>query len=172
MSTSGAAGGGPSGLLRRLNFNCVVAAGFIALGIVLLAIIPTQIEKPLLLFGQASGGLDPKLFPSLVGAALIALGLWYLVAAFGTHETNGLRELDREGYLNVGGSLGVFLAYALLMEPLGFVIASALAIATLSLFYGARDLRLVLASAIGVPIAIYYTFTVLLKTFLPQAPWS
>ena len=64
------------------------------------------------------------------------------------------------------------LAYALLMEPLGFVLSSVVLIGSLSLFYGARDLRVILAISVGVPVAIYYTFTVALKTFLPEAPWS
>ena len=86
-------------------------------------------------------------------------------------EANGLSALDARACVNVAVSLGAFLAYALLMEPLGFVASSALLIMALSLFYGARDLRIILALAIGVPIAVYYTFTTGLKTFLPEAPW-
>ena len=92
------AGGGPTALLRRFDHNCYIAVGFVVLGVALLLLIPTQIEKPLLLLGQASGGLDPTLFPSLVAAALIVLGLWFLAVALATTEPNALRELGREEY--------------------------------------------------------------------------
>ena len=59
------------------------------------------------------------------------------------------------GVVAVGVSLAAFLVYALLMEPLGFVLSSVLLIGALSLFYGARDLRIVLAISLGVPVAIW-----------------
>ena len=55
----------------RLNFNCVAAAAFVGLGVALALLIPSQIEKPLLILGQTSGGLDPALFPSIVAGALV-----------------------------------------------------------------------------------------------------
>ncbi len=137
MRPTGEAGRFPTGALRRLNFNCIAAAAFVGLGVALVLLIPSQIEKPLLILGQGSDGLDPALFPSVVAGALIVIGLWFLAAAFAMREVNGLRELDWEAWQNVGVSLVAFLAYALLMEPLGFVLSSVLLIGALSLFYGA-----------------------------------
>lgn len=156
-------------LTTHMNFNTVSAIGFIAFSILLFVIIPTQIEKPLLILGQ-SPGLDPALFPQIVAGAFGFLGIWFLTKSRKMAEPNGLKALDREAIVNVSVSVAVFLAYALLMEPIGFIPSSALMIFGLSLFYGIQNIPLVAVIAIGVPSATYFIFTKGLKVFLPEIP--
>lgn len=152
-----------------MNFNTVSAIGFIAFSILLFVIIPSQIEEPLLIMGQ-SPGLDPALFPQIVAGAFGLLGVWFLVKSRKMAEPNGLSALDKEAIMNVSVSVAVFIAYALLMEPLGFIPSSALMIAGLSIFYGIRNYLMVVCVALAVPIVTYFIFTKGLKVFLPEMP--
>lgn len=152
-----------------MNFNTISALGFIAFSIALFLLIPSQIEKPLIILGQ-SPGLDPALFPQIVAGAFGLLGIWFFIKSKKMTEHNGLRDLDADAIVNVSVSVGVFLAYALLMEPIGFIPSSALMIFGLSVFYGIRNYLLIAAVSIAVPSTTYFIFTKGLKVFLPEMP--
>ena len=156
--------------VRRYNFNTVAAVVFIVFAIVLFFITPYQVEKPAIVFGQSLNALDPTLFPRIVAIFLLGLGGWLFFESFSLTERNGFRDLDREAYVNVGVSVGAFTLYAVLMEPLGFILSSILLVGGLSIFYGVRNLLLVAAVSILVPVAIYFTFTRMLQVFLPAFP--
>ncbi len=152
----------------RFNFNTVAALGFVVLGIILLAIIPHQVDRPTLLFGQPPSGLDPDLFPRLVASSFVLLGVWFGLASGTLKETNGFAELDREAIINVLITLLVFFAYALLMTRLGFIVSSVLVIAVLSTFYGNRNIWLGFLFSVGVPVSIFLVFTRVLFVSLPS----
>ncbi len=157
--------------MKKLNFNSYAALLFCGLGIFILLVIPTQIEKPLIIFGQSLNALDPTLFPSIVAISFLGLGVWGVFISFSIEETNGFKDLDREAYMNVGVTIAALFSYALLMVPLGFIPSSAILVASLSWFYGIRNIALIGAIASGVPMSIYYIFTKGLKVFLPEIPW-
>ncbi|MGH6943104.1 MAG: tripartite tricarboxylate transporter TctB family protein [Geminicoccaceae bacterium] len=154
----------------HVSFNVVGAALSIVAGIAILVLIPSQIEQPPRLFGVSAGGLDPALFPSLVAAAMIVVGLFYLRQSFRMRERNRFRDLDRDALLSLAITLAVSFAYAALLVPLGFVVASALTVGTLAVFYGARNLPGILLISIGVPAGVYYLFTHVLLVSLPGLP--
>jgi putative tricarboxylic transport membrane protein len=155
---------------RKLNFNAVAALVSVVFAAVLFFITPYQVEKPVVVFGQSLNALDPTLFPRLVALGIFGLGIRYFFKSFSLHEHNRFRDLDREGYINVGVSLAAFTLYALLMEPLGFILSSVLLVAGLSTFYGVRNRLLVAAVSVGIPVAIYFAFTRMLQVFLPAFP--
>ena len=144
---------------------------FVGLGAIILLIIPSQIEKPLVIFGQSDNALNPNLFPSLVAIGFLLLGIWGFVKSFSIDEPNGLANLDREAYLNVGVIIVALFSYALLMVPLGFIPSSALLAGGLSYFFGTRNLPMIILVCVGVPVSVYFIFTRGLKVFLPEIPW-
>lgn len=152
-----------------MNFNTVSAIFFVLFSGLLFVLIPTQIEKPLIILGQ-SPGVDPALFPHIVASGFGLLGVWFFIKSFKLQERNGLRDLDKEAIINVSTSVAVFLAYALLMEPIGFIPSSALMIFGLAVFYGIRNLALIAVISISVPTVTYFIFTRGLKVFLPEIP--
>ena len=160
----------PNFSLKSLNFNGVAALLFAAFGIVLFFITPYQVEKPVVVFGQSLNALDPTLFPRLVALGIFGLGVWYFVKSFSLQERNRFRDLDRDGWINVAVSLVAFTLYALLMEPLGFILSSVLLVGGLSIFYGVRAPLLIAVVSIGIPVAIYFVFTRMLQVFLPEFP--
>jgi hypothetical protein len=144
---------------------------FVGLGAFMLLVIPEQIEKPLIIFGQSLNTLDPTLFPSIVAWGFILLGAWGVYCSFSIDETNDLTRLDREACFNVGITIVAMLAYAGTMVPLGFIPSSILLIAALSYFYGIRNIGTIILISTGVPTSIYFIFTKGLKVFLPEIPW-
>ena len=162
---------GKPGWPGRLNFNIVVAAFFILFSILFLAIIPYQIEKPLIILGHVQAGLIPTLFPRVTAILLLLVSVWYLISAFSLKETNFLKEIDKSGLVNIAVTVVALLMYALTMESLGFVISSAILVVILTSFYGNRNISIAVLSSIVVPIGIYYLFTKLLLVFLPENPF-
>jgi putative tricarboxylic transport membrane protein len=156
---------------ENINFNTVVAVFFILLWTGLFILIPYQIAKPKLVMGRSLMGLEPTLFPRIATGGAILLSIWYLAISFRISELNLFKEVNRNTYFKVIASLIVFIAYALLFEPLGFVLSSFLVAGTLSTFYGNRNILIGLVVSLGVPLAIYYVFTDLLKVSLPEFPF-
>ena len=156
---------------ERINFNTVCAMVFIILWTIMFLITPDQIAKPKLFMGRALMGLKPTLFPRLATLGLIGLSIWYLLISFKIDEKNLFKEVERRFYFRVVASLVVFLAYALLFEPLGFVLSSILVTGTLSTYYGNRNILVGIVVSFGVPLGIYYVFTRLLKVSLPECPF-
>ena len=107
----------------------------------------------------------------MVAGGFVVLGALLLVRSSRIGEANGFRALDREALVNVGATLVAFVLYALLLIPLGFILASIFVIAFLSTFYGNRNIFLGAAVSIGVPLLIFFTFTRLLRVSLPETPF-
>lgn len=156
---------------EKINFNTGTAIFFLLLWTVMFILVPYQITKPKLIMGRSLMGLEPTLFPRLTTFAAIVLSVWYLAISFKISEKNLFKEVTKNTYFKVCASLIVFIAYALLFEPLGFVLASFLVAGTLSTFYGNRNVLIGLVVSIVVPLCIYYVFTNLLAVSLPEFPF-
>ncbi len=154
----------------RINFNTAIASACILFAGFLFLIIPSEVERPPTLFGQESEGLDPAFFPELVAIGFLAVGLWYFGSSFRLNDINGFRGLTRLNYLNIGVTTLAFVIYAIILKPIGFIASSALIVAALSIFYGARHWPSIVLVAAGIPTAIYFAFRRLLSVSLPEFP--
>lgn len=163
-------GARPTGWRGRANFNTVAAIVFVAFAVVLFLIIPHQIDKPLIALAEDENGLNASLFPNLVAAGCLLLGIRFFFKSFSIDQRNELRDLDREAIVNVVVTIVAMAVYGVLMMVVGFVVASALLIAFLATFYGNPNHYVTAAISIAVPIAIFFTFTKLLATYLPPFP--
>ena len=79
----------------RINFNTVLAAACVLFSIFLFLVIPSEVERPPVLFGTTSAALDPAFFPRLVATCFLIVGLWYLRESFRLNDANGFRGLTR-----------------------------------------------------------------------------
>ena len=154
----------------RINFNTVLAAACVLFSIFLFLVIPSEVERPPVLFGTASAALDPAFFPELVAAGFMLVGLCYLYTSFRLNDANGFRGLKRSNYVSIGFTTVMFIVYASILQPLGFILASALVVAVLSTFYGARHWLTIVLVAIGVPAVVYVVFRRVLTVALPEFP--
>jgi putative tricarboxylic transport membrane protein len=136
----------------------------LALSVLLLGVF-VAIETALLRTGPGYSAIGPKLFPWLVAAGLVLVGLALLrEARSGEVEHPAGFELDASPLLLVTGGL---VAQMLLMRPAGFVIASTLLFVAVACSFGSR--RLVRDAAIGLVLCavVYVTFTRGLGLSLP-----
>lgn len=154
----------------RINFNTVLAAACVLFSIFLFAVIPSEVERPLVLLGQSQNGLDPAFFPELVAACFMGVGLYYLWVSFRLNDENRFHGLTRENYVSTGFTTLMFLVYASILQPLGFVLSSAIVVAVLSAFYGSRHWLGIAGVAIGVPAIVYVVFRRALSVALPEFP--
>ena len=161
---------GTRGLVARINFNSVLAAACIAFSVLLFLLVPWQVERPPMVLGQSASSLDPAFFPNLVAAGFLLVGVWYLRASFRLAEANGFRGMPPGSHGRIGVTVLAFVVYASILEPLGFVLSSAIVAGALSLFYGARSIVGILLIAIAVPAAVYAVFRRLLSVALPEFP--
>ena len=152
----------------KINFNTVVALFLIVFSITAFILIPYQIEKPKLFMGRSLTTLTPSLFPRLGIIALFILSVSYLFQSTRFNEKNLFKELDVRSFSRVIVTLIVFVGYALLFEPLGFVLSSALMVAILTIYYGNRNILVALLVMVGAPLAIYFIFTHTLQVSLPE----
>lgn len=152
------------------NFNAVLAVCTILLGIAIVILTPYQVDKQPVLLGIGASGLDPATFPMMIGGGFILVGILYLIQSRSLHERNLFRDLDRDAWINVCVTLLIGVFYVLILVPLGFVIASALSVGALSIFYGARNWLSIAFVAIGVPAILFEVFTRVLLVSLPGFP--
>ena len=152
----------------RMNFNSVVAIVLMVFSIIVFILIPYQIEKPKLLMGRSLSGLTPSLFPRLSIVGLFILSVCYLVFSPKMEEENLFKALKANSLVKVLVTVVVFIAYALLFEPLGFILSSALMVFFLTLYYGNRNIFIMLLVVVGAPLAIYFMFTHILLVSLPE----
>ncbi len=154
----------------RINFNTVLAAACVLFSIFLYLVIPSEVERPPVLFGTTSAALDPAFFPRLVATCFLIVGLWYLRESFRLNDANGFRGLKRSNYVSIGFTTVMFIVYASILQPLGFILSSALVVAVLSIFYGARNWASIVIVAVGVPAIVYVVFRRVLTVALPEFP--
>jgi putative tricarboxylic transport membrane protein len=152
----------------RMNFNTVVAIILLVFSIIVFILIPYEIEKPRLLTGRSLSGLTPSLFPRLSVVGLFILSVCYLVFSPRMVEKNLFKELKAKSLVRVLVTVAVFMVYALLFEPLGFILSSALVVCALTLYYGNRNILIMLLVVVGAPLAIYFIFTHILQVSLPE----
>lgn len=153
-----------------INFNTVLAGSCILFSIFLFLVIPSEVERPPVLFGNTSAALDPAFFPELVATCFMVVGLLYLRASFRLNDVNGFRGLKKDNYVSIAFTIVMFVIYASILVPLGFILSSALVVAVLSIFYGARHWLTIALVAIGVPAVVYVVFRRVLAVALPELP--
>jgi putative tricarboxylic transport membrane protein len=118
--------------------------------------------------------VGPRVFPTIVGWGLVAIGIWYVVdilrgdaAAPSTDSEDADPTLPADW--NVLAGLAVALtAYALLMKPAGFVIASTVLFVLAAIAMGSRVILRDLAIGIVVSFGAFWAFSEWLGIRLPE----
>lgn len=152
----------------RATPEIVVLTVLLVLSLLGLFFISSLVAPPKLLFGRSLSALAPSLFPSIIFTllALLCAVILFLLNQQGGHEIQGgltLAEWRRGAVF-----FGIMTLYALTMQPFGFLISSAIAIALLSWQMGNRSwVQTVLLSLAG-PVLLYLAATRLLAVSLPE----
>ncbi len=105
--------------------------------------------------------LGPSAFPRMLAPLIAALGLWLVFRPDPEPDWSGGMTLVVQSV-----SVALMLAYALLIVPVGFLLATAVLAALLAAMLGARPLPAA-ASGAAVSVGTYLLFTELLELSLP-----
>ena len=149
---------------KDILLGCLLAFGF---GLVLWILIPTAVPVPKSIKVAA---LSPDYWPKIIAAGLAIMGLVLIVQGAirlvkqqATAESGAPREATtaagrRSVFLRTVGIMFGLLVYYQLVEPLGIVVSSMLAIMAFALLYGERRLKMLIPIAVLLPIGLYYFF--------------
>ncbi len=157
--------------LKAWNMDSCIAAAVILLGVVIWVLIPYQVDEPPAFLRQIHAGMSPSLFPRLAALGFVIIGVLYLLTSFDMNSENGFAELTRQDYAEIALVLVLMTAYVTLLQPLGFVVSSALSAVAIALLYGSRNVIGIGIVALIAPLLIYFMFTRLLNVSLPAFPW-
>ncbi|MGQ0708934.1 MAG: tripartite tricarboxylate transporter TctB family protein [Rhodoferax sp.] len=106
--------------------------------------------------------IGPRAFPTLLAAVMALGGLWLVL-----RPAPARAAVPEEGQrLALGLTVGAMLAYALLFQWLGFVLATALMALPVGRAFGGRPLPL-LATGFGLGLGLFFLFDKLFDVVLP-----
>lgn len=127
-------------------------------------------------YDPPSGG--PQVFPVLLGALLAVLGVLLVAIGFFSERASSSEAQLKVDALTcheiriVISTFALLLLYGFMLEKLGFLIASPLAI--VAIFVGILKIyswRLIVSMVLGLTIGSYVVFGLLVGTYLPRGTW-
>ena len=105
----------------------------------------------------------PGLMPFLTGVVLLLLSSIILVASFlgspGRSDSETVKDPARTSFLKVGSVFGSLVIYALILEKIGYLVATSLLLIFLFKIAGSRKWRTVLLSSVLTVVITYLFFT-------------
>ena len=152
----------------RATPEIVVLTVLLVLSLLALIFVNSLVAPPKLLFGRSLSALAPSLFPSIVIAllALLCAVLLFLLNQQGGHKNEG--GLTHGEWRRGIVFFGIMTLYALTMQPFGFLISSATAVALLSWQMGNRSWIQTAVLSVAGPVLLYLAATRLLAVSLPE----
>jgi putative tricarboxylic transport membrane protein len=105
--------------------------------------------------------VGPKVLPMLSATVFVGSGLWLAVRPGRSGDWP-----PRPVLLRMAGAVAAFGAYAALLAPLGFVVATTATVSTLSMLFGAPWKKAV-AAALTLSVVLWYLFVWVLGLILP-----
>ncbi|MFB4277277.1 MULTISPECIES: tripartite tricarboxylate transporter TctB family protein [unclassified Nonomuraea] len=120
-------------------------------------------------------GIGPRFFPMLVGGAMVLIGLFYVadVVRGGHGDPEESEDVDAAAptdWRSVGLVSGIFLAFAALLNVLGWIIGASLLFFGLSVALGAEHKLRAAGIAVVMGVATYLLFVKGLGVTLPGGP--
>lgn len=151
-----------------------VGAGLVLAGLALgLLVIPAQVNVPRIAIGGGTGGIvaSPLFFPSLMAILIGFLG----VSIFLRGHSRARALADGEGFkfeleqaVRVSGTAALLIAYVLLLEIVGYLLLTPVALIALAGFLGFRRWVLLVVVAVAFTAIVYVGFRYGMKIFLPE----
>ena len=149
------------------NKNLLAGVVFLAFGVLALTVlIPFGVQQPPSVQYRA---LSPSYWPNIVCGAISVIGLALILTALISGQCDEQVSEDDAPSPSDGTSswlalrpfiaLAICLALYFALEPLGFVLATAIAVAALMVLAGERRILIVLPVSVLVPLVLHLFFT-------------
>ena len=159
--------------MKKKFYTPNLVTGFVSIliGIFVIIKIPTEIEKPVLIFGQSSSEINPELVPFIVAIMLIIFGAYTMIKDKNSLLYNSWPVLTKSMLKNVGFTIVCLTLYSIIFNILGFVLSSALLIFVLSQYMGDVNRYISTSIAIIFPLIVFGIFVNVMHVFLPEFPF-
>jgi putative tricarboxylic transport membrane protein len=151
-----------------------VGAGIVAFAVLFyVVIVPAQVTVPRFEVGGGVGGLaaSPLFFPRFMAVVLGVLGASLFVRGYARSRSlangEGFAFVANEG-LRVAGAVAILAVYAALLDTVGYVLLTPVALFALSAFLGYRRWWLMATTAIVFTALVYCIFRYGMKILLPE----
>lgn len=155
----------------KINLNTTeqrVVVALFASALLAVVFMNSLVAPPKTLFGRSLTSIAPSLFPVLVLSILAALSALYFGWRVKNPDPEPEEGLPEHGLVRGAMLFGLMTVYALLMEPFGFWLSSAISLAALSWLAGNRVVwQITVLSTVG-PAMLYLAATRLLAVSLPE----
>ena len=151
------------------NLLCGIIS--ILFGIFICYKIPTEVEKPVLIFGQSSSEIDPQIVPTIVALMFLIFGLYTAFYEKDAKISNSWPKVTKQILINISTTIICLILYSILFEYLGFVISSVLLILSLGTFMGNVNFKYLTVISILFPLSIFFLFVNVMHVFLPEFPF-
>ena len=143
-----------------------------AWGLILLAIAIAVLAATTAIRSQEGyAATGPRFVPLLVGIMLLVLALLFLARTVVRPDVELAERAAREQavteWVAPGVVVGALLAYALLMGPLGYIVATTLFFVAVARILGSRAPVRDLVAGLGIAVVLYVAFTQFLGVDLP-----
>jgi len=155
--------------VRRPVGDAHVGVALLAFCLAMALAIPGQIHEPqVAIAGWGKGALSAAFFPYAVISALAVATIALLATRRQRPEPLPLNDLDRTAVGRLAGLLGLLVVYVAALDWLGYLLATALLLASVMTFLGYRRWGVMAAVAVATPGVTFWAFERLLKVFLPR----
>jgi hypothetical protein len=134
------------------------------MGVMILLLIPSQVEKPLGIESRT----PPSFLPRVISICLMLSGAGLVVQSFLRTRTARTAVILREERWRILFAVGFLGVYVFLFPRLGFVSSSAMMMAVFTYLFGSRSWSRVLLSMILVPLGAWLFFEILFAIPLPR----
>ena len=155
----------------KFSPNLVCGIISILFGIFIYYKIPTEVEKPVLIFGQSSSEIDPQIVPTIVALMFLIFGLYTVFYEKDAKISNSWPKVTKQILINISTTIICLILYSILFEYLGFVISSVLLILSLGTFMGNVNFKYLTVISILFPLSIFFLFVNVMHVFLPEFPF-
>ena len=155
----------------------------ILFGLVSLWLIPNYIEIP---SSVQMTGVSPSFWPEVISWAMVVLGLMQAASSYmqlgrarartvqadtSGAESASVPKISMLAAAKAFLTFGALVGYYFLVEYLGMMVSSMLALFSFTLIYGERRLKFTVPLAVLVPLLLYLFFVKVANIPMPQGIW-
>ena len=155
------------------KFSPNLLSGIISIlfGIFIYYKIPTEVEKPVLIFGQSSSEINPQIVPTIIAFMFLIFGLYTVFYEKNSKISNSWPKFEKQILINISITILCLILYSILFQYFGFVISSVLLILSLGTFMGNVNFKYITVISILFPVSIFFLFVNVMHVFLPEFPF-
>ena len=157
--------------LNKLSPNLLSGIISILFGVFIYYKIPTEVEKPVLIFGQSSSEIDPQIVPTIIAFMFLIFGLYTVFYEKDSKISNSWPKFEKQILINISITILCLILYSILFQYFGFVISSVLLILSLGTFMGNVNFKYITVISILFPLSIFFLFVNVMHVFLPEFPF-